>query len=299
MAVLYYFGNNWISWLSACVLLCTAQSQAGWLQHDLGHLSVFFKSSFWNHVAHHFVIGFIKGASSRWWNWRHFRHHAKPNVIQKDPDVAYNYLFMFGKKQPQYWGSRKRGFMPYNFQHLYWYLFGPPIIVTVYFHIDIIYYVLAYFQIIDILAIVGFIFRFQLMFASLVGGSWAAMRLYLFSRFLESHWFTWVTQMNHIPMEIDKDQRRDWVSLQLHATCNVEPSYFNDWFTGHLNYQIEHHLFPTMPRNHLYKMVPAVKALCKKHGIKYEAKPLLKAFEDIVDSLKTSGEIYYSAYYHI
>ena len=29
-------------------------------------------------------------------------------------------------------------------------------------------------------------------------------------------------------------------SLQVLATCNVEQSFFNDWFTGHLNFQIEH-----------------------------------------------------------
>lgn len=28
--------------------------------------------------------------------------------------------------------------------------------------------------------------------------------------------------------------------LQLAATCNVEPSLFIDWFSGHLNFQIEH-----------------------------------------------------------
>jgi len=297
-AILYLFGNNWITWLIASVALCTAQAQAGWLQHDLGHLSVFFKSSRLNHAAHHFVIGAIKGASSRWWNFRHFRHHAKPNIIAKDPDVAYCWLFLFGKKIPNSWGSRKRGFMPYTLQHFYWFLFGPPIILTVYFHIEIIYYVLYYFQVIDILAIIVFVARYQLMFAPLVGGGWAVMKLYMFARFLESHWFTWVTQMNHIPMDIDRDTRKDWVSLQLQSTCNVEQSLFNDWFTGHLNFQIEHHLFPTMPRNNLHLIAPVAQALCKKHGIKYESKGLWQAFADIVESLKQSGQIYYDAYHH-
>ncbi|NXH36420.1 FADS1 desaturase, partial [Myiagra hebetior] len=59
-------------------------------------------------------------------------------------------------------------------------------------------------------------------------------------RYLESTWFIWVSQMNHIPMDIDYDKNEDWVSTQLHATCNVNQSVFNDWFTGHLNFQIEH-----------------------------------------------------------
>ncbi|KAL7992026.1 hypothetical protein Chor_016282, partial [Crotalus horridus] len=57
---------------------------------------------------------------------------------------------------------------------------------------------------------------------------------------IESHWFVWVTQMNHIPMTIDYDKNMDWLSMQLQATCNVNQSLFNDWFTGHLNFQIEH-----------------------------------------------------------
>lgn len=35
------------------------------------------------------------------------------------------------------------------------------------------------------------------------------------SRFLESNWFVWVTQMNHIPMHIDHDRNVDWVSTQV------------------------------------------------------------------------------------
>lgn len=35
------------------------------------------------------------------------------------------------------------------------------------------------------------------------------------TRFLESHWFVWVTQMNHIPMHIDHDRNMDWVSIQV------------------------------------------------------------------------------------
>lgn len=37
------------------------------------------------------------------------------------------------------------------------------------------------------------------------------------TRFLESNWFVWVTQMNHIPMHIDHDRNVDWVSTQVRA----------------------------------------------------------------------------------
>ncbi|XP_062433639.1 acyl-CoA (8-3)-desaturase-like [Rhea pennata] len=117
-------------------------------------------------------------------------------------------------------------------------------------------------------------------------------------KYLESTWFIWVSQKNHIPMEIDYDKNEDWVSTQLRATCNVNQSTFNDWFTGHLNFQIEHHLFPTMPRHNCWKAAPLVKALCDKHGIQYKSKTLLTAFVDILKSLKDSGEHWLEACLH-
>jgi fatty acid desaturase len=71
-------------------------------------------------------------------------------------------------------------------------------------------------------------------------GSMGAVKLYFIVRFFESHWFIWITQMSHLPMEVDHDHDLSWFRLQLNSTCNVEPSLFNNWFSGHLNYQIEH-----------------------------------------------------------
>ena len=56
------------------------QAQAGWLQHDFGHLSVF-KTSFWNHFTHQIILNVTKGAAAVWWNHLHYQHHAKPNVV--------------------------------------------------------------------------------------------------------------------------------------------------------------------------------------------------------------------------
>jgi hypothetical protein len=58
--------------------------------------------------------------------------------------------------------------------------------------------------------------------------------------------------MSHLPMEVDRDAKKDWFRLQLESTLNVEPSAFNDWFTGHLNFQVRAAaLFscPALPRS--------------------------------------------------
>ncbi|MEJ1273422.1 fatty acid desaturase 2 [Cricetulus griseus] len=315
--ILSYFGNGWIPTLISAFVLATSQAQAGWLQHDYGHLSVY-KKSIWNHIVHKFVIGHLKGASANWWNHRHFQHHAKPNIFHKDPDIKSLHVFVLGEWQPLEYGKKKLKYLPYNHQHEYFFLIGPPLLIPMYFQYQIImtmisrrdwvdlawaisYYVRFFYTYIPFYGILGaLVFLNFIRYPSFAGLPCAFENTDFDGAvmFLESHWFVWVTQMNHIVMEIDLDHYRDWFSSQLAATCNVEQSFFNDWFSGHLNFQIEHHLFPTMPRHNLHKIAPLVKSLCAKHGIEYQEKPLLRALLDIVSSLKKSGELWLDAYLH-
>ena len=80
--IILHMGISWSSICLSALVLTVMQAQAGWHQHDLGHLSVL-PSSKWNHILHKFVIGVTKAASADWWNFRHFQHHAKPNVVMK------------------------------------------------------------------------------------------------------------------------------------------------------------------------------------------------------------------------
>jgi hypothetical protein len=43
-----------------------------------------------------FVILHLKAASSAWWNYRHYLHHAKPNISETDPDINMPYVFVLG-----------------------------------------------------------------------------------------------------------------------------------------------------------------------------------------------------------
>ncbi|XP_072645508.1 fatty acid desaturase 3 isoform X5 [Canis lupus baileyi] len=212
-------------------------AQCWCLQHDLGHTSVFRKSQ-WNHVAQQFVMGQLKGFSAHWWNFRHFQHHAKPNIFHKDPDVTVAPVFLLGESSVEY-GKKKRRYLPYNHQHLYFFLIGPPLLTLVNFEVENLAYMLVCMRWTDLLWATSFYSRFFLCYVPFYGVP-GALLLFVAVRVLESHWFVWITQMNHIPKEIGHEKHRDWASSQLAATCNVEPSLFIDWFSGHLNFQIEH-----------------------------------------------------------
>ncbi|XP_053497880.1 fatty acid desaturase 2 [Ictalurus furcatus] len=296
LALLWTFGNGWSITILITVLLTTAQAQAGWLQHDFGHLSVF-KNSTWDHVLHKFVIGHLKGASANWWNHRHFQHHAKPNVVTKDPDINMLNILVLGNVLPVEYGIKKLKNMPYNHQHQYFFLIGPPLLIPLYFNLHILQTMYMQRDWVDFAWYLSYYARYLTCYVPYYGvlGSFVLLTVV---RFLESHWFVWVTQMNHIPMDVDYEKHDDWLSMQLRATCNIEHSAFNDWFSGHLNFQIEHHLFPMMPRHNYSRAAPLVRELCEKYGIEYQVKGLWQSWCDIVRSLKKSGELWLDAYLH-
>lgn len=276
-------------WVAA-IFLATAQIQFGWTQHDFGHCAVF-ESCLLNQVAHYFVIGFCKGASSWWWKSRHNRHHAKTNQIKMDPDMHVEPLFSFSTElvSTRPW----KFFKALPFQKYYWWLFGPPVVTTLLFFYENAEFIAKRGRLADLLAVASFYLRYDLIFRHYVGLSASdTVLLYVLLRVIESHWFTWVTSMNHLPMPKTEDKRLDWINLQLNHTQNVEPGLFNDWFTGRLNYQIEHHLFPNMPQHSLGKVAPMIKDLCNKHGVEYRCRSLLRSMIDVSDMLGEVAEWY-------
>jgi fatty acid desaturase 2 (delta-6 desaturase) len=264
-------------------VLAIAQAQAGWLQHDLGHLAVF-KSYDMNYYGHQLTISHMKAASRWWWTSRHNRHHAKPNVIRLDPDIqAPMPLFVFDEK---WFGKGRyyfRALVP--FQKYVWFLLGPPVVTTFLFVYMNARYVIEGARFGDMLWMASYFIRFSYQFGYHLD-TWGLIKLYYATRIIETQWFTWVTSMNHLPMPFLDDSNIDWITLQVSTTQNVEPGWFNDWFTGHLNYQIEHHLWPTMPRHNYYKASFRIKELCKKHGLEYRVHGIYQCCVDICDKLQ-------------
>ncbi|XP_049636759.1 fatty acid desaturase 2-like protein FADS2B [Suncus etruscus] len=293
--MLWHFGTGWPNTILISLILTISQAQSSFLQHDIGHLSVF-KKSRWNHLMHKFVMCHLKGLSTNWWNYRHFQHHVKPNIYPKDPDIDVGPLFLIAESQAVKYGKKKIKYIDYEKQHLYFYFVALPLLMPVYFNLQSmqVMYLRRYWA--DIAWVSSFYIRYFITFGPFYGIFGTILLIYLV-KFIESPWIAYVTQMSHIPMKISQEENRDWFTSQVLVTCNAEHSFFNDWFSGHLNFQIEHHLFPTMPRHNYHKVAPLVKSLCAKHGLLYVSKPMLTAFGDISRTLKTSAAVWTKAYY--
>uniref|UniRef100_A0A9L0J097 Cytochrome b5 heme-binding domain-containing protein n=1 Tax=Equus asinus TaxID=9793 RepID=A0A9L0J097_EQUAS len=277
--MLWHFGNGWCITIFASFLLTISQAQSGFLQHDAGHLSIFKKSN-WNRLMHKFLICHLKAMSRNWWNSGHWQHHVKTNIYHKDPDVNLLPLFLVGDLQPVEVHLEIMGTREMSLEVVLGKVFSLAL-ETSSWKFQLQHLTFEHFFLQDVAWISTFYIRFFITFGPFYGIFGTLCLIYLVKS-LESPWIIYVTQMSHLSMQMSREENRDWVSTQVLASCNVEQSFFNDWFTGHLNFQIEHHLFPTMPRHNYHKVAPLVRSLCAKHGLQYVNKPLLKAFGDIV-----------------
>ena len=84
----------------------------------------------------------------------------------------------------------------------------------------------------------------------------------------------------------------DFLRRQVLTSRNVKAHPLTDFWYGGLNYQIEHHLFPSMARNKLREAQPIVRAFCAERGIPYKESGAIESHKEIVQYLhEVSGPL--------
>jgi len=81
------------------------------------------------------------------------------------------------------------------------------------------------------------------------------------------------------------DQRPDFWKLQVTTTRNVTSNWFVDWFCGGLQYQVEHHLFPMLPRHNLKQVHTLVESFCKEQGVTYHEAGMIDGNIEVLQHL--------------
>lgn len=84
----------------------------------------------------------------------------------------------------------------------------------------------------------------------------------------------------------------DWIRFSSDYTINIQPGPFSfvNWWMGYLNFQIEHHLFPSMPQFRQPGISPRVRAFFAKHNLVYHQRPYFSAMKDTFNNLHKVGE---------
>jgi fatty acid desaturase len=95
---------------------------------------------------------------------------------------------------------------------------------------------------------------------------------------------------NHKGMPTVTDEEPlDFLRKQVLTSRNVRGGAWTDFALGGLNYQIEHHLFPSMPRPNLRHAQVLVREFCIRHDITYTQRDLFRSYGDVLRHLHKIG----------
>ncbi|CAI5449812.1 unnamed protein product [Caenorhabditis angaria] len=299
LSIMFFaFCLQYLGWyLTSACFLALAWQQFGWLTHEFCHQQPT-KNRQLNDIISLFFGNFLQGFSRDWWKDKHNTHHAATNVIDHDGDIDLAPLFAFIPGDLcKYKASFEKvllKFIPY--QHLYFTAMLPTLrfswtgqsVQWVFKENSMEYRVYrrnALWEQITIVAHWSWVFYQLWLLPSL------PIRLAYFAisqlggGFLIAH----VVTFNHNSVDKYPANSRilnNFAALQILTTRNMTPSPFIDWLWGGLNYQIEHHLFPTMPRCNLNRCMKYVKEFCAENNLPYLVNDYIDGYSLNLQQLK-------------
>lgn len=279
-------GSHWAQ-LGIAAGLAVVLTQIIFLSHDAAHRQMF-TSHRANEIAALIMGTGIAGVSLAWWNAKHTRHHAAPNQIDKDTDIAPSIVHFYPAVQPP--RSRLGRLMH---EHQGWWFFPLLVVEMLNLHVQSVQALLTRKDlkrrrteiVVMSIRLTGYpVFLFWLlpfgMAAAFLAVQLAVTGLYLGASFAASH-----IGMPVLPAEA----RIDFLRRQVLMSRNISGGRVASVMMGGLNYQIEHHLFPSMPRPSLRRVRPVVRAYCREHGVSYQQVTILRAWTIVAAHLNRVG----------
>ncbi len=272
--------NPWLQLLNAA-FLGFVSAQVGFLGHDAGHRQIA-RTARGNDLIGYFVGNIVSGLSFSWWLDDHNRHHAHTNDIEHDPNLDYPVL-AFDENQ----ASSKRGFQLFVVKHQKYFFF--PIMALSGFNLKCgsIKFLIQNPLKTRVMEFSLIAFHYACYFGLIVSflGWWAVP-------FITIHMFSFgillggVFAPNHKGMPLmEGEARRDYLRCQVLTSRNVKAHPVTDFMYGGLNYQIEHHLFPSIPRNKMRPLQRIVKDFCKERSVSYHETSTVGSYKEITDFL--------------
>jgi fatty acid desaturase len=273
--------------LAVAVLVAFVFTQIGYLGHDLGHRQVF------KHPRHNDLLmlslSFIVGGSASWWISSHNLHHRSPNQIGVDPHTAIPGLAfspdqLRSKSDALRWLTRFQAF--YFFPLLLLQGFGMHMASAQFLMSDRARYVWVERTSLVVHAVV---YLGLLLFVMVW---WQALLFIIVHHCLMGFYMGSVFAPNHKGMLIlEGKTEADFLTGQVLTTRNLKPHPVTDFVYGGLNYQIEHHLFPTLPRPNLRRAQPIVKQFCADRGLSYEEVGVWASFVIVARALADASRL--------
>lgn len=279
-------GNSWFQLLIAAGfgLLFT---QVAFMAHEAGHRAILTTGPANDRLARLLACGVV-GISYSWWDNKHSRHHGNPNQVGKDPDIAVDTISFLDTDAAQ-----ARGIQRWVTQRQGWLFFPLLTFEGLNLHVHGFRYLLqrgpvkarwTELSLVVARTLVVFVPIFTFLplgkaFA-FAGIMLAVFGVYMGASFAPNH--------KGMPV-IAHDTKIDFFSKQVRTSRNIRGGWWATTLMGGLNYQIEHHLFPSMSRPYLARSRQIVREFCETHDVPYTETSLGRSYLIVIDYLNRVG----------
>jgi linoleoyl-CoA desaturase len=262
-----------------CIYLGFAASALGFnLMHDGAHGS--FSKKQWLNTLAAYSINLLGGDAMLWKNKHNIIHHTYTNIEGHDQDIAQMPVLRLNIWQKKY--------AFHKYQHIYCFpVYGLSSLLWV-FLLDYLKYftgkignhkMISFSQkdhVVFWATKIGYIL-FYLVIPSLFWGWGAALAGFMIFHFVLGITLSVVFQLAHVvestefsnPL-LEGKPTDEWAVHQLQTTANFATSNkWITWYTGGLNFQVEHHLFPKISHVHYPALNKIVKQVCAEMDVSY------------------------------
>ncbi len=261
-------------------------TQVAFLAHEAAHRQILSSGPTNDRLA--LILAGSIGMSYSWWNSKHTRHHANPNRVGKDPDIASDTIAFVEED-----AAKARGFLRVITRHQGWLFFPLLTLEGVNLHLQSFKHLASRATVkgrwsevgiiaarFVILLVPVFVFLPVGMAFAFLGVQLAVFGVYMGATFAPNH--------KGMPI-IDRGAKLDFFSKQVRTSRNILGGWWATTLLGGLNYQVEHHLFPSMARPYLAKARVIVREHCETHDVPYTETTLLRSYVIVIDYLNRVG----------
>ncbi len=257
--------TGYLPLLVACLCFSFFTTQLAGLMHDGGHRAIFrsTRANVWLGTAASAAIGMVLAS----WTERHNRHHARPNQEGVDPDMEVPFLAL---TRTNYESKDSTQRLAIRWQAYYYYPLGA--LVGISNRLGSLTYFLSHRSRANLVRFAIYLPSVVVLFAGpfLVFPLDKAIFVFLVVHVSTGIYLANCFAPNHKGMQtLPRDAEVSFLEQQVATARNVRGGFLTDLLLVGLNHQVEHHLFPTCPRNKLRQLGPYVRQTCLEQGISY------------------------------
>lgn len=284
-AAFVVIGDSWWQ-IAVAAVLAVIFTQVGFLVHDAGHRQIF-ASRRANAIIGVPLATLGIGLSYRWWVHDHNRHHAHPNEPGRDPGIDFGAL-AFTTAQ----ASERGRLAQFAYRYQAQFFFPLLLLTALSLHVYSARYLLrcdlgarAWERTLFAAHFVGYIAALVWVLSPIKAMVFVVVQQALFGLYVGCS-----IAPNHKGMAmLDADDHGDFVWRQVVTSRNIRYGRLVHFIFGGLNFQIEHHLFPSMPRSNLRRAQPIIQRFCEEYSLVYTETGLLASYTQALSHLRSVG----------